>query len=624
MSNSLPSKKAVVLDVPQVKNFRATFVYNFFTPDEQVNDTAEVPDYIKRLPAESFDAARIDEVRRVIPRFVRFDFSRVQLQGDSLSQNEFVQNPNPSQAQNEYSIRDNLAQIQLEEQFSGHDYTGLEFQDNNVDRKLYTLVSGSVAKRVAAKNRSIHQEIDDQRKTVLSSLTDQYSLLDAAKALADESSDGVSNNVVVRALARLDALKLSLIDDATQQELINDEFSEVRNVAVRGQLSNRIVGRVIRNVINDPMSTFADEFSQIQPRADAEQQRAIARHNPRIVNSAEFETTFNAIDRQSIDVHDYPTSTKILGYIIEKYEALPNGQLKSHPPIILESANISTAIDQNVAYGRNYVYTIRTIAQLKCRTSVDDSDDIVLSTGLVSSPRSSRVFVTCFENVPPPTVTDFNITWDYTQGIPVLSWTFPPNRQRDIKKFQILKRMSTSEPFQLVKQLDFDDSVIKTSNAETPDPLLVSVIKEPVTTYSDLEFLPGSSPIYTICCIDAHGLSSGYSMQLQVTFDAFKNRLNKKVISFAGAPKSYPNLLLNTELFVDTMKVSGHTRIRVIFDPEYLNVTDAAGNDLQLLTKQNIDGGKYRLQIINTDVQRESVVDIKINDLRLAKDRQQM
>ena len=621
MSNSLPSRKAVILDLPQAKNFRASFVYNFFTTDESVNDTGEVPDDVKTLPAESFDSARIENIRRIVPRLVRFDFIPVNLQGDSLSQNEFVQHPNPAGSLNPISIADNLAQIQAEEQFAASDYTGFSFQDNNVDRKLFTLVSGSMAKRVAAKNRSIQQQIDVDQQTVLSSLPDQYSLTDAAKAMASETSPGVSDNVVINALAQIDKLKLSFIDDASQQELVDTEFDEVRKVAIRGQVSNRIVGRVIRNIVNDPMSIYADEFSQVRPRADAEQIRAIARFNPRQITATEFETLFHPITTKPVDAHDFPSSTRILGYVIEKFEILANGQLKQHPPIILENAAIGTAVDLNVAYGRTYIYTIRVVAQLDCRASVEDTDDIVIGSGLVSSPRSPRSFVTCTENVPPPPPADFNVIWDYNTALPLLVWSFPPNTQRDIKKFQVFRRGSVNEPFQLMRQIDFDDSVIKTTSAETPDPALIDVLNDPMTTFLDVSFTPDLSPIYALCSIDAHGLSSGYSMQIQVRFDTNKNRINKQIISFGGAPKSYPNMQLNADLFTNVMKVSGHVRARIIFDPEFLRVTDTSNNDLRLIAAHNIDGSKYQLQIINTDVQQEEVVDVVVNDMRLVKAR---
>ena len=58
----------------------------------------------------------------------------------------------------------------------------------------------------------------------------------------------------------------------------------------------------------------------------------------------------------------------------------------------------------------------------------------------------------------------------------------------------------------------------------------------------------------------------------------------------------------------------------VYFDPEYLKVTDIEGNSLDLLrtTKRspNEKSGKYQLQFINVDQQKEKKITIELNDTR--------
>lgn len=615
MSISYPSRRVTVVDVPEVLNFRARFIYNFFTPDESVNDSGDVPEADKRI-AEGIDAFRIDQSRRTIPRLVRFDFNKVVFARGSPAGSDFVQQPNAAGQINDVSIGANLAHIQTESEFSGDEHVGLEFQDNNIDRKLFAIVSGSVAKRVASKNRGIRQEIDEARQTVFDNLRDEHSLLDAAKALADETSPGVSSNLIINSLNQLEALKLKFIDDDAQRELTNDTFARVRNVSVRGQVVNKLVGTIFKTVINDPMSTFSDEFVSMQRRAAATQLRAIARTDPNVINRAELDPTFRVVAEVPTDVQDYPVTTRILGYVIEKHEVLPDGKLKAHIPIVIENADIGTAVDLRVAYGRTYIYTIRTVAQLRARATVEDTDGIVLGVGLVSSRRSSRLIVRCVEEVPPPAPADFNVMWDYTNSAPLLTWSFPPNRQRDIKRFQVFRRRSIDEPFELLRELDFDDSQVRAQSGETPEPLLVEKLTGPVTTYRDREFQRDWHAIYALCSIDAHGFSSGYSLQLEIWFDALKNRIEKRIVSFSGAPKSYPNMSLNTDLFVDSMRVSGASRMRVVFDPEFLRVTDVEGNDLKLLTFTNVEGGKYRIQLINTDVAQQEIVDVAIKDVR--------
>ena len=124
-----------------------------------------------------------------------------------------------------------------------------------------------------------------------------------------------------------------------------------------------------------------------------------------------------------------------------------------------------------------------------------------------------------------------------------------------------------------------------------------------------------SSFIYAVACIDAHGLSSNLSPQFEISFDKYKNKINKRLISASGAPKSYPNLYLLDDAFVDVIKDSGHDRMTVYFDPEFLNVFNTDGSDLGLLATKNNDG-LYKLQFINTDLQQATTLDIIVNDLR--------
>ena len=93
-----------------------------------------------------------------------------------------------------------------------------------------------------------------------------------------------------------------------------------------------------------------------------------------------------------------------------------------------------------------------------------------------------------------------------------------------------------------------------------------------------------------LCCIDARDLSSNYSMQFNVSFDRYRNSIVKDLISPSGAPKPYPNFYLKGTLTEDVMKDSGHFRLSVFFDPEYLTVMDDNDDDFELLAT-NLNGG---------------------------------
>ena len=68
--------------------------------------------------------------------------------------------------------------------------------------------------------------------------------------------------------------------------------------------------------------------------------------------------------------------------------------------------------------------------------------------------------VNCVERVPPPPPNNLRATFDFETLFPRISWQFPLNKQRDIKRFQIFKRHSLQEPFTLIAEYDFDNSLV--------------------------------------------------------------------------------------------------------------------------------------------------------------------
>jgi hypothetical protein len=207
-------------------------------------------------------------------------------------------------------------------------------------------------------------------------------------------------------------------------------------------------------------------------------------------------------------------------------------------------------------------------------------------------------------------------------------WSFPVVPTRDIKRFQVFRRRTIHEPFTLIREYDFDDSVIKTPRSETPRRSRVIKMKRPKTTYIDSEFNKDSTYIYALCCIDAHDFTSNYSEQFVVSFDRYKNKIIKRHLSPSGAPKPYPNFYLiedvesdvgETNLTVDSFKASGHDKMTIFFDPEYLSIVREAdvgeAHSTKLLSTKN-EGGQYKMQIINIDRQVGKVLNIDIDDLR--------
>jgi hypothetical protein len=73
-------------------------------------------------------------------------------------------------------------------------------------------------------------------------------------------------------------------------------------------------------------------------------------------------------------------------------------------------------------------------------------------------------------------------------------------------------------------------------------------------------------------------------------------------------------MFLLQDTFVDTIKDEGHSKIEIVFDPEYLKVYDSRGNDLRLIKTGN--NTRYKLQLINIDLQQEQTIEMKVEDRR--------
>ena len=234
------------------------------------------------------------------------------------------------------------------------------------------------------------------------------------------------------------------------------------------------------------------------------------------------------------------------------------------------------------------------------------------------------------------TPVNLNFRYDYNYRKPEISWQFPLNIQRDIVKFQIFKRQSKvqggksisaiSQPFTLVAEYDFDQSIIKSAPLENVPTKNVIKMEAPRVAYIDGEFQEGEEPIYALAAIDAHGMTSPYSAQFQIKYDKMRNKITKKLISKSGAPKPYPNIYVNKDTFQDLMKTSAKDRMTIVFDPEYYQVVktlESAGKgakqdgpseiDLKLIAIDK-SAPTYKIQIINTDLQQSEVIDISVTD----------
>lgn len=625
-----PSAQVAVVDIPET-NFlldgdlnqvgvqpSVQFVYNFYTDDESTNDSATVPDRVRNKYPEFItkgtinDASIIDKIAKFIPRSITFKFKPVDAKfgvGDADGLVTKLLDAHP------HLIADNLDKVYREELFSNGMFTGMTFSDSSLDQKIYTTLSATLAQEFASKNAETTSKLTQAIEEFNGFNVTEFSLLDNAKFLNEATDELVDAEFIAEGLNNIKAIASTYISDDQQRELIKKAFVRAQRAKLGIQINDKFIWTTLNTVVNDKLSTYNDDVSQeLLENAKRIQDIAIQQFTPGEIFEDEYDIALNSIINPiPLTSTDGVASGKLIGYIIDKIEIDDVGNVIVKPPIVVENSDISQAIDVNVAYGRTYMYSIRSVALLFLNATADDTDSNVRIAILASSRNSPYVEIRTFEAVPPPPPADFRPIWDHMSRRLRLMWAFPVNKQRDIRRFQVFRRATTAEPFELLAELDFDSSAVRYENFENVENKRIR-INTSRTWFEDNEFNKQSSFIYALCSVDAHGLSSNYSTQLQVTYNGLENRLNVVQVSAAGAPKQYPNMLVPGFLTENVMKDSGHDKVHVYFDPEVINVVNSQGKDLELIAKDK--GAKYRLSMINLDLQQSEGVDIIIDDLQ--------
>lgn len=271
------------------------------------------------------------------------------------------------------------------------------------------------------------------------------------------------------------------------------------------------------------------------------------------------------------------------GYLITKIEVLQNGTYEERGKMVTDNPDGLYIVDKNIRYGGVYVYEVKSVYHVELlaeERNVDDPscDELALVEILIAS-EGNLASVRCTESIPPPPPTNIRVGFDYKTRKPRVTWQFPVNPQRDIKRFQVFKRMSVREPFKLIKEFDFDNSTIRTNVTEVASEKSLYRLDHPQISCIDNEWESGQKPIYTVACVDAHALSSNFCSQMRFIYDKRLNKVRNELVSFPGAPKPYPNLLLNEDSFQDAIKVSGYDRMRVYLEPEFYKVSQFVNKD---------------------------------------------
>jgi hypothetical protein len=539
-------------------------------------------------------------------------------------------------------VSENIDSILVEGGTTNSEFTSFELTDTGAEKHLYDTFNSSV----------FITEIADPKD----SPQDNYKKL--IEAQSDGALTGQEKKLISSALKGIQSqgYKLAKSDISAEDAESAKDLTSRQNFSI--QINNLIFGELVESTLRLPDSLFQDEFAKIQ--GEARRRSTSAKFANRSNSTSETNYTqelkpigisyfqaqasslgttpghiFTAKENDGATASDHarPAYPKIFhaGYIIKKLEITGNDKYEDRGMLISDNPDGLFIIDENVRYGGVYVYEIRSVYLVEMiaevRVEGDASLDRVAAVKTLVASEGRMISVNCVETLPPPPPTNLRVSFNFTSRKPFLTWQFPINPQRDIKRFQIFKRMSVEEPFTLIKEYDFDNSTIRTNVAEVATEDRILKFASPRISFTDNEWSHGQKPIYSIACVDAHGLTSNYGSQIQFEFNPRSNKYKNTLISYPNAPKPYPNLLLNSDAFQDAIKVSGYDRMRIFFDPEYYKVTKLVSDgrtrssESQIVTEQDQnfiridkDNDTYKIHIINLDLQKDKTLGIRVGD----------
>ena len=531
-------------------------------------------------------------------------------------------------------VSDNTAVVEqlsagsvLDESIAVENFTNFLLQDYYVAEKSVELLESAAA--------GFNVDIEnlapvDGSSAILSSIVDD--------GLAQESTVGVSvSDEILSAILQQKFLNESL--DPVGVSVGETLIGSMAGIQHINGVDSRVAKDVARAAVKNPFGSFAGNISYMVDDLTSDQQTA--RNNEEDENT--ISTAFYEYEITPIAAHEPQLVAKlgeaiVIGYFIEKFEidgdGLPGETSSFFIPQLPDSSPgvVREFIDEEIKVATTYSYSISTVAIARipsAQVGSDDSED-VQDVDVVMKSRVQTSVITTGVGYP-PAPQDITFTYDASSERLLIQWDFG-DTDVNTTKFQVFKRNNITEPYSLIRQYDFDNSIAVADQMEHVDFGLNVRLDKALLYYIDEEFVEGREYIYALCSVNSDGASSPYSAQYSVRYDTVSAALEIRQVSVANAPKPYPNMYLEADLTRSIGKVSDASKLDVYFTPEVLNVTrneyDPIETDVVIDTiimdflkelGPLRDTGKYQLELTELGTFQNSLVEIKLasDDLQI-------
>lgn len=582
---SLP---AIAAGLKNAEVISSKFVYNFFTPDERVSEAfSTFP--VDGVTDQAAYAARIGKA----PRFVKIDFSSPSYDKSNLGL------PSLSRriVEGEKIIFENAP--------FNTNFSAIEVADTLVDGRSYSIASASL----------LFEKISEPEGVVFTPPTTATTTAASPKSL------------IFNALGNIQSSGYRYARTDVREEVKSQFLNDVRAFSTGISINNLFISDIAKQVIEEQKSIFADEIAAVLDRASDIQQQARSASTPLKISSDAYDYTIPTNQIKILDATalvEVPLTTyQLVGYVAQKFSQQIDGTLKLYDDLVFDvgpATSQQTIIDPGVRYGGMYSYQIRAVYNINTYVAAQDISGRsagIAEVNMLFATAGSNVDVDCIETAPPRAPEDLYFKIENNANL-FIGWRFPLNPQRDIKKFQIYRRASVFDPFEIIGEIDFDDSFSPVESTEGIPKDKIHKKRYPLTFFIDTDFNVNSKFIYAIVSIDAHGLSSNYSAQLEVSVNLFTESLVVKHVCRPGAPKPYPNLRLLADFFPDLVKDSGHSKLTVYFNPSYTDLLDAKGNNINVIAYGQ-SAPTYKIHILETNLAQDQVINITMTNNKIVR-----
>jgi hypothetical protein len=562
-TNTYSSNLISSIRLPTHKNLEAKFFYNFFTKDEAV---VEAP-----APNTSAYAKEKDKMRKS-PRYVTLNFiTQKDVEKSNINKLEIV--------------KSNISRIYGAEDVGNSSATSIVTQDTSISDRLYqTIMRSAQLRNIEGNMTDVSQELGK----ILGPAIDRELLQTLSVSYAEAGAQFVSDRSTIN-LNKFDDVKQNPISYTINDKFISDLISNSENSSIVGQTTS--------------LGFLTEKTKEIQNRC-----RSISP----VIASSDFLTILEPVSISHSTIGEFSSGIVNVATLVYRNETKQDGSTESKLIDVI-SPGASSYVDYKVKLGAQYSYWLHAVYLVVTTALTSDTGDILRAEILFQSKPSNASTVFLFDDVPPEPPADFNVRWDYQNNNLVLSWVFPVNPRQDVKYFQVFRRETIEQPFELLMEYDFNDSLKQPVRFENVLENLTKKLTSPYNVYVDTAFKKDSKYIYAVACVDARGLVSNYSHQFEATFDKIKNVLIKKSISPQGAPRQYPNIFIKQNFFQDLILTSKKRRANIYFDPEYLKLKSIDGSIVDAVRTEGTGG--YCINILDVTRGQVTSVPITITDL---------